>query len=256
MARALAGPAHRSPAALPPPLAGVPPERLAAFARTLEAKRRRRVREALPMGCRLLGAGFAPLFAAYAAAHPPTAAARREEVAAFAAFATIALGSQADVVPGVPGAALADLLRYEALRNHLARQCPPGPVSLDEAPEEIWLARQPALGTAMAVASFDVAVDRWLEALARDGSLPPAPERVTLFLARFAHAPVVRFRRVNGATAALLARCDGRTPVGAMIEELAQELRVEAPPAQALLRAECVGLLRLLCRQGLVTSEQ
>jgi hypothetical protein len=255
MARALIDPAHRGGAALPPPLAGVAPERLAAFARMLEGKRRRRVQEALPASCRLLGAGFAPLFAAYTAEHPPTAAARREEVGAFAAFAAAALRSQPNARPGIPGVALADLLRYEALRHELARQSPPGPVSLAETPDETWLSRRPVLGPAIAVTSFDVAVDRWLEELASDDTSAPVPECVCLLVARFARAPIVRARRVNGATVAFLDRCDGGTAVGRMIEELAQELRVPDPPARALLRAECLGLLRLLCGQGLVTWE-
>src|SRR5262249_45420418 len=108
MARALIDPAHRGGVALPPPMAGVAPERLAAFARMLEGKRRRRVEEALPASCRLLGVGFVPLFAAYAAAHPPTEAVRREEIAAFASFAVEALRSPANVGPDVPGAALVD----------------------------------------------------------------------------------------------------------------------------------------------------
>jgi hypothetical protein len=253
LACALTDPALRGDAgALPPSLAGVAPERLRAFAGVLEGKRRRRVQDALPMSFRLLGPRFASLFASYAAANPPTETARRGEVAAFAAHAAAALRSESDVVPGVSGVAIADLLRYEAIRDRLRRQSPPIPVPPDEPAGEPLLDRRPAMGPAVAVACFDVAVDQWLVDLASTSAAAPAEERVPLLVARFAQPPLVRARRVNRATAALLSRCDGRTTLGDLLDDLASELGAREAGARVRLHQESLGLLRLLWRQGYV----
>jgi hypothetical protein len=253
LARVLTDPAlRRAGASLPPSLAGVSPERLSVFAGVLEAKRRRRVQDALPVSCRLLGTRLASLFASYAAANPPTEAVRRADAPAFAAHAAGVLRSEAAVAPGISGAAIADLLRYEAIRNQLRRQSPPVPVAPCELADEDLLRERPAIGPAVAVASFDVAVDQWLVALAARVPAAPAPERLSLLVARFAQPPLVRARRVNVATAALLSRCDGATALGEILDDLAGELGATNAAARSRLHQESLDLLRLLWVQGYV----
>jgi hypothetical protein len=254
LARALTDPSLRTEApALPPSLAGVPAARLRAFAGVLEAKRRQRVQDALPVSCRLLGARFPMLFAAYAAAHPPTEAARRAEVTAFADHAAAALRPVAGVAPGVPGPAAAELVRYEAMRHHLRRQPPPIPVSPDGIADERLLGLRPILGPGVMAASFEFSVDRWLVTLGTDPRATPEPGSVNLLLARFADPPLVRTRCVNAATVALLAWCDGRMPLEQAIDSLAWELGAGDEEGRSALRAESLGLMRLLCGQGYLT---
>jgi len=252
LARALTDPSLRTDApALPPSLAGVPAARLRAFAGVLESKRRQRVQDALPVSCRLLGSHFPMLFATYAAAHPPTEAARRAEFTAFANHAAAALRPEAIVAPGISGLAAAELVRYEAMRYHLRRQSPPIPVSPDVMKDERLLGLRPVLGPAVVAASFEFGVDRWLETLGTDPrATPPQPGSLNLLLARFAHPPLVRTRRVNAATVALLAGCDGSMPLGQAIDGLAWELGAGDEAGRSALRVESLGLLRLLCGQG------
>jgi hypothetical protein len=252
LARALTDPSLRTEApALPPSLSGVPTARLRAFAGVLEAKRGQRVQDALPVSCRLLGDRFPMLFATYAAAHPPTEAARRAEVAAFVAHAAAALRPEAIVAPGISGPAAAELVRYEAIRHHLRRQTPPIPVSPDVMKDERLLGLRPVLGPAVVAASFDDGVDCWLESLGTDPrATPPQAGPVNLLLARFAHPPLVRTRRVNAATVALLACCDGSMPLRQAIDGLAWELGTGDEEGRTALRVESLGLLRLLCGQG------
>jgi hypothetical protein len=254
LARALTDPSLRTEApALPPSLAGVPAARLRAFAGVLEAKRRQRVQNALPVSCWLLGSHFPMLFAAYAAAHPPTEAARRAEVTAFADHAAAALRSAAGVALGISGPAAAELVRYEAMRHHLRRQPPPIPVAPDGMADERLLGLRPVLGPAIVAATFEFGVDRWLETLETDPRATPEPGSVNLVLARFADPPLVRARLVNAATVALLACCDGSMPLEQTIDSLAWELGAGDEEGRSALRAESLGLLRLLCGQGYLT---
>jgi hypothetical protein len=244
------------------------------FAQSLRQKRLGLVRELLPGAARVLGERFGALFFQYCD-RQPSALDRIEEAMAFTEHL-----SGTTTGPEFPDY-LEDLLACERLRlavlypteahneeaeaasaSHRERRAclagkPPEVGCTAEAPSEganaarLASHARPQLSPHARVGRFDHDMEALYPSILRGNSVEAQPDPCFILIGKLRGAMRVRLKRINAATARLLALCDGTRTLATIVDEVAAGLRLNAAQCRAF-AAECAQFLAPLVESELI----
>jgi len=182
------------------------------FARTLVRKREEQVREIIPGVSAALSTCFSQNFGSYCEECPSAA----EPIADAASFIQFLSRLSIDA-PGY----LPDLIGAERYRLELLMD-----VELEAAPWDGTLdaTSRPRLSRSVRVAEFQYDIERIYDTLICGDPPTDRKDPCTILIGKVRGTNIVKFRRLNAATALMVGLCDGDHPVEVIMREVAGSL--------------------------------